>query len=90
MNPCYRMNINDNLDMDNLTECLPFFPEALFPSTDDIMFLSKRFDQLTIDVNTQNLRIEVEKLKRRRLGRLMRQLKGEVLSLRQIVDQVLK
>ena len=70
MNPYYRMNINDNLDMGNLiTESLTFFPEALFPSTDDVMFLSKRIDQLTIYVNTQNLRIEVEKLKRRRLGR---------------------
>ena len=44
--------IIDDLEMNNLiTESLPFFPEVLIPSTDDVLFLSKRVDQLTIDVN---------------------------------------
>jgi len=79
------MNIIDNIDTDNLiTESLPFLPEALIPSIDDITFLSKRVDQLTIYVNTQSLKIELEKHNRRKLWS---SIKTEVLSLRQIVAQ---
>ena len=82
------MSIIDNLEMNNLiTESLPFFPEALIPSTDDVMFLSKRVDQLTIDVNTQNLKIELEKLKRCKLGNSLKQLRTEVISLWQVIVQ---
>ena len=56
----------NEFDLDNLiNDFTPFFPEILLPSTEDIMCY--RIDQLTIDVNTQNLKIELETLKRHKL-----------------------
>ena len=67
-----------NLD-ELLIESQPIFPVTVSPSAEDIMNLSKRLDQLTIEVNTQNLTIEIERMKRRRLKRSFRLLKSEVL-----------
>jgi len=68
------MNLNG--DINNLmNEPLPFLSADLFPSTDEVINLSKRIEQLNIDVNTQNLKIEVEKLKRQKLGSTLRQMK---------------
>jgi len=54
-------------DFDRLmNESLPLIPVDLFPSTDDMILLNNKIDQLTVDVNTQNLKIELEKLKRRK------------------------
>jgi len=79
------MNLNDIMlinDNDNfLNESLPFFPSNLFPSTDDVLALSKQLEQLNLDVNTQNLKIEVEKLKREKIGNSVRQIKIESASL---------
>jgi len=82
----YMMSLINNVDLDNLiNDSLPLFPEALLPSTEDIMLLSRKIDRLTIDVNTHNLRIELEKMKRCKLGSSLRQLKSEVLSLKQLI-----
>ena len=62
------MNLNG--DINNLMN-----EPYLFPSTDEVITLSKRIEQLNIDVNTQNLKIEVEKLKRQKLGSTLRQMK---------------
>ena len=76
-------------DLDKLmNESLPFIPVDLFPSTDDMTFLNNKIEQLTVDVNTQNLKIELGRLKRRKLGSTVWQLKGDLLSLRQTVEQV--
>jgi len=76
----------------NLDELLidpqPFFPITLSPSAEDVMNLSKRIDQLTIEVNIQNLTIEIERMKRRRLRSLFKLLKSEVLSLKQTTVQI--
>jgi len=76
----------------NLDELLidpqPFFPVTLSLSAVDVMNLSKRIDQLTIEVNTQNLTIEIEQMKRRRLRRSFKLLKSEVLSLKQTTVQI--
>ena len=76
----------------NLDELLidpqPFFPITLSPSAEDVMNLSKRIDQLTIEVNIQNLTIEIERMKRRRLRSLFKLLKSEVLSLKQTTAQI--
>jgi len=52
------------------------------------MNLSKQIDQLTVEVNTQNLTIEIERMKRRKLRRSFRLLKSEVFSLRQTTIQI--
>ena len=49
------------------------------------MFISQRLEQLTIDVNTQNIKLEVETLKRRRLRRSLNQVKNDITSLSQLL-----
>ena len=86
------MNLHDELlndDLNNLmNEPLSFLTADLFPPTNDIITISKQLEQLTIDVNTQNLKIEVERLKRQKLGRFVRQLKHESFSSRQLITQL--
>ena len=71
-----------------MNESLPLIPVDFCPSTDDMTFLNNKIEQLTVDVNTQNLKIELEWLKRRKLGSTVRRLKSDLLSLRQTVEQV--
>jgi len=79
----------NEFDLDELlNESHPISPVPISPSNDDIMNLSKRLDHLTIDMNTQNLTIELEKMKQRRLRRSFKQLKSEILSLRQTTTQL--
>ena len=79
----------NEFDLDELlNESHPISPVPISPSNDDIMNLSKRLDHLTIDMNTQNLTIELEKMKRCRLRRSYKQLKSEILSLRQTTTQL--
>ena len=52
-------NLNDILN-----DSIPLFPEPLSLPSEDLIQLSQRLDQLTIDVNTQNIRAELETLKR--------------------------
>ena len=51
-----------------LVEPLQFNPLGLFPSPDDVLSLSKEIEHLSIEVNTQGLKTEIELLKRRHLG----------------------
>ena len=73
------MSFNDvmlsNNDINLLIEPLPFFPADLFPSSDDVLALSKEVEQLSLDVNTRSLKIKVGKLKRQKLGNTLRQMK---------------
>jgi len=79
------MSVFQDIDLDNLlNDPQPLFPTALSPSTEDIMLLSKRIDHLTIEVNTQNLTIELERMMRRRIRSSIRLLKSDIFSLKQI------
>ena len=66
------MNVNDELLLNSerhlLTKMLPLNPTDLFPTQDDMMTLNERIEQLNIEINTQTLRVEIEKLKRQKLG----------------------
>ena len=53
-------------------------PLPVIPNT-DIVTLNQRIDQLSLDTNTQSLRIEVEKAKRQKLGATVRRLRQDVL-----------
>ena len=75
-------NLNDLLN-DSITLFLEPLP---LPSEDSIQ-LSQRLDQLTIDVNTQNLRVELETLKRQQLRQTVKQLNAEVTTFNQIASQ---
>ena len=76
--------LNDLLDIDTT---VPTFPNA------DLVTLNQRFDQLSLDTNTQSLRIDVEKAKRQKLSASVRRIKkdllsprSEIVTLRQDVD----
>ena len=67
-------------------------PVPVIPNA-DIVTLNQRFDQLSLDTNTQSLRIEIEKVKRQKLSATIRRLRQDLLSphpeiarLRQDVD----
>jgi len=47
---------------------MSFDSADLFLTQYDVMALSKRIEQLDIEVNTQTLRVKIEKSKRQRLG----------------------
>ena len=79
----------NEFDLDELlSESHPISPVPISPSNDDIMNFSKRLDYLTVNMNTQNLTIELEKMKRRRLRRSFKQLKSEIPSLSQTTTQL--
>ena len=44
----------------------------------DVAELKRKFDHLTIEINTLNLRLEIEKTKRQRLQTIVRQLKRDI------------
>jgi len=72
---------------DLLNDSVPLFPEPLSLPSEDLIQLSQRLDQLTIDVNTQNIRAELETFKRQQLRRTVKQIKAEVSTLNQIINQ---
>ena len=62
-------------------------------SNADLVALNQRFDRLSLDTNTQSLRIDIEKAKRQKLSATVRRVKQDLLSprpetvtLRQNVD----
>ena len=72
--------MNDNLLINDdecplLSEPLQFNPLELFPSSDDILSLTKQIEYLNIEVNNQGLKTEVERLKRRRLSTNLKQMR---------------
>ena len=68
-----------------LSESHPISPIPISSSNDDIMNLSKRLDHLAIDINIENLTLELEKMKRRKIRQSVKQLKSEILSLKQTI-----
>jgi len=57
----------------------------LFPSSDDISSLTKQIEYLNIEVNTQGLKTEVERLKRHRLGTKLKQMHQTTIPMQKIL-----
>ena len=72
---------------DLLNDSVSLFPEPLSLPSEDLIQLSQRLKQLTIDVNTQNIKVELETLKRQRLRLSIRQIKAEVSILNETIIQ---
>ena len=66
---------------DMLSEPIPLFPEPPSLPTVDVVQISQRLEQLTIEINTFNIKLELETLKRQRLRRSLKQAKAEILVL---------
>ena len=82
------INLTDDPMLPSLAPEEPIYDEvfqiedllATLPHS-DIIELKCRIDILTIDVNTQGLRLEVERSKRQRLQATVRQLKRDLVPL---------
>ena len=77
----------DNYDSFDINDLLndPMLPEPVLFPQNDLVFINQRLEQLTIDVNTQNIKLELETLKRRRLRRSLNQVKNDITSLSQLL-----
>jgi len=81
----------DSLEPPTLDECphvfdaIHFDPLELFPSSEDINSLTKQIESLNIEVNTQGLKSEVERLKRQRLGINLKQVKQLTIPMRKTI-----
>ena len=81
------LNLTESPDIPDLIPTGLMFDEILdvnnvmMPTiTYDLTELNQKFEHLTVELNTLNLRLEIEKAKRQRLQSTVRQLKRETLS----------
>ena len=87
------MNFNDELLINDewcpiLTELLPLDLVDLFPAHNDVIAISNRFEQLSIEVNTQSLWVEIEKIKRQKLRITLKHVKRETISTNCVMSQL--
>ena len=69
----------DLLPEDYLFNDLPNINDMPVPNiSSDVSELKRKFDHLTIEINTMNLRLEIERSKRQRLQTIVRQLKRDI------------
>ena len=71
-----------------LDDSLNFNPMDLFQLSDDISSFSRQVKQLSVDLNTQHLEIEVEKLKRQKLKTTIRRVRQESVAIHQVLVQI--
>ena len=67
---------------------IPFLePQVIVRSMIDFNTLSSQLDQLSVDINTQNLRSKLEKTKRQRLTSMIKNIEREIALLSKTVTQ---
>ena len=71
-----------------MTDATYFELINLFPTYHDIIKLSNQIDNLTIDLNTQNIWVEIERAKRQKMKILMRQIRNETIHSNPMVNQL--
>ena len=72
----------------NMTDTMYVETRELFPTHHDMRKISDQIDKLTIDLNTQHLQVEIEKVKRQKMRVMMRQLRNKRTPADPIVDQL--
>jgi len=65
----------------------PMFPDPVPYPNNDLIFINQRLEQLSVEVNTQNIKLELETIKRQRLRRSLKQAKIEIATLSQLLAQ---
>ena len=80
MDDCYVFDINELLND-------PMLPDPVPYPQNDLVFINQRLEQLSVEVNTQNIKLELEIIKRQRLRRSMKQIKSEIAALSQLLAQ---
>ena len=71
--------LDDSLNL-NLTD--------LFPPAEDTLSLDKHIEQLSIDLNSQYLKIEIEKLKRQKLKATIKRVQQKSAPIPQVLAQL--
>ena len=71
-----------------LDDSLNFNLIDLFSPTEDTLSLNRQIEQLSVDLNTQHLQIEVEKLKRQKLKTTIKRVRQESVPIHQVVAQL--
>ena len=81
----------DNFDLDNIMLCpdlLSIEPPNLNRMTSEIVSLHLQMEKLTIEVNTQKLRLMIGRTKRHRLESNMKKIKDDLISTKQLIRQL--
>ena len=65
-------------------------PIETFPAQQDLVVLNNQLSQMSIDLNTQNLRVKIVKVKRQKLRTAIRNIKNEILPADQIETQTFR
>ena len=78
----------NNDDCSLLNDTFQFNLLELFPSHDDVLSLSKQVEHLSLEINTQGLKVEIERLRRRRLGTTLKQVRHETIPIRNMLTQL--
>ena len=60
----------------------------LFPNNDELNAFTKKVEQLYVNINTQGLKVDLEKLKRKRLGRTLKRVRQKTIPVHRIVTQL--
>ena len=86
-------DINDSMNeacptLSDMTDTMYFETLDLFPTYNNIRMISDQIDKLMVDLNTQHLRVEIERVKRQKMQLLMRQLRNKMAPADPIVDQL--
>ena len=75
----------NNFDFSNegfpiLPETLSLNPPDLLSPPNDIAALTSQIEKLSIDINTQSLRVEIERAKQQRLSSSLKRIKRDLVS----------
>lgn len=88
MNQCNLFSLSGDPTLPDLVPEAPVFEDLLqfndwtIPSPcPDIVELTRKLDSLTLESNTQSLRLEIERAKRQRLQASIRQIKRDVITM---------
>ena len=71
-----------------LDDSLNFNLTNPFPPSDDMLSLNRQVEQLSVDLNTQHVEIEAEKLKRQKLKTTIRRVRQESVPIHQVLVQL--
>ena len=87
------MNVDNGLLLNDegcqiLIDIIPLGPVDLFPTYNYIAALNKQIGKLEIDINTQSLRLEVERVKLQKLQMMFKYVKHERIPTNNIQKQL--
>jgi len=67
---------------------MPLGPPNIYPVPNKAASLSSQLEKLSIEVHTQSVRVAIERAKRQKLGTMIRKIKRNVISPKQLSSQI--